>query len=102
MEGKADDAIKGFITVRLTTSDSSRAGAIAMSIAQQGIEHSDIATVTALAGSKAAQVVGGAVSHSGGSVILLESVVSQLALLVRIVDQAAKASVVIQYEAKFI
>jgi hypothetical protein len=95
-EGRPDTTIKGLITVRLTASDSAQAGAIATSIARQDIERSDIATVTALADSRPAQVIGTSVnflSQPGDIVTLLESVVSKLGLFVRIVDQAAKVSV---------
>jgi hypothetical protein len=92
--------IKGFITVQLSASDSTRAGAIA----RQDIERSDITTVTALAGSKPAQAVGAAVnfvSHPGDIVTSLGSVVSKLAVCVQIVDQAAKVSVRTWYETRF-
>jgi hypothetical protein len=96
--------IKGFITVRLSTSDSTQTGAIAMSIARQDIERSDIATVTALAGSEPVQVMGAAVdfvSHPGDIVTLLGGVVSKLAVFVQVVDQAAKVSVRTRYEPQF-
>jgi hypothetical protein len=50
--------IKGLITVRLSTSDPTQAGAIAMSTVQQDIERSDILAVTAAGDSGPAQVFG--------------------------------------------
>jgi hypothetical protein len=94
--------IKGFITVRLSASNPTQTGAIAMSIARQDLERSDIGA-TVLVGSEPAQVAGSAVnfvSHPGDIVTLLGSVVSKLGLFVQIVDQAAKVRMRTRYEAK--
>ena len=91
----SDSTIKGFITVRLSTSDPTRAGAIAISNAQQDIERGDITGFTGLADSEPARVVGAAVNvvtNPGDIVTLLESVVSKLDVFVRIVDRAAKVN----------
>ncbi|KIM73366.1 hypothetical protein PILCRDRAFT_728873 [Piloderma croceum F 1598] len=91
-KGRADSTINGLITVRLSTSDPTLAGAIAMSTVRQDIERSDILAVTAAGDSRPAQVFGAAVtfvSQPGDIVTLLESVISKLDLFVRIVDQAA-------------
>jgi hypothetical protein len=103
-EGRADSTIKGFITVRLSTSDPNQAGAIAMSNARQDIEQSDIAAVAVAADSRPAQTAGAAVnfvSQPGDIVTSLESVISKLSLFVQIVDQAAKVSMQTRCDGKY-
>jgi hypothetical protein len=92
-EGRADDTIKGFLTVRLNTSDPTQTGSIAVSNARRDIERSDIAK---LSESEPIQVIKTAVNvvpQPGEIVTALGNVVSKLDLFVRIVDDAAKVSV---------
>jgi hypothetical protein len=91
-EGRANDTIKGLITVQLSTSDPTQTGSIAISNARRDIERGDIAK---LPESEPIQAIGtsvNVVSQSGDIVTALGSVVSKLDLFVRIVDQAATVS----------
>ena len=92
-EGRADDAIKGSITVRLTASDPTQAGSIAISNARRDIERSDIAKFPESEPIQVVETAVNVVSQSRDIVTALGSVVSKLDLFVRIVDQAATVSV---------
>jgi hypothetical protein len=94
-DGKAGYTRKGFITVRLSTTELTQAGEIARVNAHEDIEHRGISKYAAAADSGAIQGMDdavGAVQQPGALDTPLFSVVSKLDVFVNIIDKTSQVS----------
>jgi hypothetical protein len=93
---KADNRSRGIITVRLDSTDTSAAGAIAVGNAMRDVVLGGVDHSAAALDSSALQVLDGGAAAVGSATNFLQSlsnVVSKLDLFVQIVDKTAKVSI---------